>query len=163
MPRIAPAAEEALSLAREVGGPGALAEAALTASRARQQSGDLGGAQAVLDEIEAELDPARMTVQREAITLLETRRSEVAFARGDRAVARTSATTAVRLAPKRHVEARVEALLALASVDFAEERPTDAQRLIEEASALAAPTDYRDLQERTRRMTDELTARPKAR
>ncbi|TMF79166.1 MAG: hypothetical protein E6I18_07575 [Chloroflexi bacterium] len=162
-PASLPAAEEALSLAREVGGPGALAEAALTASRARQQSGDLGGAQAVLDEIEAELDPARMTVQREAITLLETRRSEVAFARGDRAVARTSATTAVRLAPKRHVEARVEALLALASVDFAEERPKDAQRLIEEASALAAPTDYRDLQERTRRMTDELTARPKAR
>ena len=42
----------------------------MTASRARQQSGDLDGAQAVLDEIEAELDPARMTVQRETITRL---------------------------------------------------------------------------------------------
>src|SRR5213593_178537 len=51
-PASLPAAEEALSLAREVGGPGALAEAAVTASRARQQSGDLDGAQAVLDEIE---------------------------------------------------------------------------------------------------------------
>jgi len=102
-------------------------------------------------------------VQRETITRLETRRSEVAIARGDRTVARTSAIAAVRLAPKRHVEARVEALLALATIDLAEERPKDAERLIEEASALAAPTGFRDLQERARRMTDELTARPKAR
>ena len=157
------AAEDALVLAREVGGPGALAEAAELASRARQQSGDLEGAQAVLDETFAELDPARMPVQREAITRLETRRSEVALARGDLPLARTSAATAVRLAPRGHVEVRTSALLAMASVDLAEARRDEARRHIDEANALVAPSGYRDLSERAKRMAEDLSARSKAR
>src|SRR5881396_693137 len=139
---------EALLLAREIGGPGALAEAAHVASHARQASGDLEGARAVLEETFAQLDPARMTVQRDAITRLETRRAEVALARGDIETARLSATTAVRIAPKPHVETRAEALLALASVAVIEEKRADAQTLISEAVALLAPSGYRDLRER---------------
>src|SRR5205085_2760433 len=82
----------------------ALAEAADAASSARQASGDLEGARTVLEETFAQLDPARMTIQRDAITRLETRRAEVALARGDIETARVSATTAVRIAPKPHVE-----------------------------------------------------------
>jgi class 3 adenylate cyclase len=157
------AAEDALVLAREVGGPGALAEAADLASRARQHHGDLEGAQAVLDEVFAQLDPARMTVQREAITRLETRRSEVALARGDLSLARTSAATAVRLAPRGHVEVRTSALLAMASVDLAEARRDEARRHIDEANALVAPSEYRDLRERAKRMSGLAIPRSPAR
>jgi len=156
------AAEEALLLAREIGGPGALAEAAHVASHARQASGDLEGARAVLEETFAQLDPAKMTVQRDAITRLETRRAEVALARGDMETARTSATTAVRIAPKPHVETRAEALLALASVAVIEEKRADAQTLISEAVALLAPSGYRDLRERAERIAEGLAATSQA-
>jgi class 3 adenylate cyclase len=156
------ATEEALILAREIGGPGALAEAAHTASLARQASGDLDGARAVLDETFAQLDPSRMTIQRDAITRLETRRAEVALARGDIETARVSATTAVRIAPKPHVETRAEALLALASVAVVEERHADARSLIADAMALLAPSGYRDLRERAERMAEGLSARSQA-
>ncbi|MDP9275645.1 MAG: AAA family ATPase [Chloroflexota bacterium] len=157
------AAEEALILAREIGGPGALAEAARTASLARQASGDLEGARTVLDETFAQLDPTRMTIQRDAITRLETRRAEVALARGDIETARTSATTAVRIAPKPHVETRAAALLALASVALVEERHANARSLITEAMALLAPSGYRDLRERAERMAEGLSTRSQAR
>jgi len=152
------AAEEALVLAREIGGPGALAEAAHAASSARQASGDLEGARTVLEETFAQLDPARMTIQRDAITRLETRRAEVALARGDIETARISATTAVRIAPKPHVETRAEALLALASVAAVEDRSADARSLITEAMTLLAPSGYRDLRERAERMAERLSA-----
>ncbi|MEK6207989.1 MAG: adenylate/guanylate cyclase domain-containing protein [Chloroflexota bacterium] len=157
------AAEEALVLAREIGGPGALAEAAHAASRARQASGDLDGARAVLEEAFGHLDAARMTVQRDVIARLETRRAEVALARGDRETARVSATSAVGLAPKQHVETRSEALLAMASVALDEERGEEAQRLIAEANALIAPTEYRDLRERVERMAGRVAPRSPAR
>jgi len=157
------AAEEALALAREIGGPGALVEAAHPASRARQAAGDLDGARAILDETFAQLDPARMTVQRDAIARLETRRAEVALARGDHESARVSATSAVALAPKEHVETRSEALLALASVALAEEKGEEARSLIAEADALVGPTEYRDVRERARRMAEEAAARSPAR
>jgi len=156
------AAEDALTLGREIGGPGALAEAAVYASRARQEAGDLGGARAVLDETLAVLDPARMTIQRDVIARIETRRAEVAIARGDLETARSSALSAVGLAPKGHVETRSAALLAAASVALAEGAAEEAQRLIVEASALIEPTDYRDLRERARRMADLAAARSKA-
>jgi len=157
------AAEEALLLAREIGGPGALAEAAHTASLARQASGDLEGARTVLEETLAQLDPARMTVQRDVITRLETRRAEVALARGDIETARSSATTAVRIAPGPHVETRAEALLALAAVALIDERTADARSLITEAMALLAPSGYRDLRERAERMAESSAARSQAR
>ena len=157
------AAEEALVHAREIGGPGALAEAAHIASLARQASGDLEGARTVLEETFAQLDPARMTVQRDVITRLETRRAEVALARGDIETARTSATTAVRIAPRPHVETRAEALLALASVALTEKQTADARSLISEATTLLAPSGYRDLRERAERMADALPARSEAR
>jgi class 3 adenylate cyclase/tetratricopeptide (TPR) repeat protein len=157
------AADEALVLAREIWGPGALGEAADAASRARQQSGDLQGARRILEETFGQLDPARMTVQREIITRLETRRGEVSLALGDPGTARISATTAVRLAPKTHVESRTEALLALASVALYEERTDEARRLIAEANTLVGPTEYHDLRERARRMADALTAESPAR
>ncbi len=157
------AAEVALSLAREIGGPGALAEAAHAASRARQASGDLDGARAVLDEAFAQLDAARMTVQRDVIARLETRRADVALARGDLETARVSAMSAVGLAPKQHVETRSEALLAMAAVALVEERTEDAQRLTAEATALIAPTEYRDLRERAQRMAGLVAARSPAR
>jgi hypothetical protein len=53
-------------------------------------------------------------------------------------------------------------LLAAASVALAEGAAEDAQRLIGEASALIEPTDYRDLRERARRMSDLAAARSKA-
>jgi ATP/maltotriose-dependent transcriptional regulator MalT len=162
-PQSLAAAEEALVLSREIGGPGALAEAAHVASLARQASGDLEGARAVLEETFAQLDPARMTIQRDAITRLETRRAEVALARGDIETARTSATTAVHIAPKPHVETRAEALLALASVAVVERRAADARSLITEATNLVASTGYRDLRERAERMADGLAARSEAR
>ncbi|TMC73316.1 MAG: hypothetical protein E6J15_10125 [Chloroflexi bacterium] len=158
-----PSAEEALALAREIGGPGALAEAAHAASRARQASGDLDGARAVLDEAFAQLDAARMTVQRDVIARLETRRAEVALARGDLDTARSSAMSAIDLAPKQHVEARAEALLAMASVALFEQRGEEAQSLVAEASALIAPTEYVDLRERAQRMTGLVAARSAAR
>ena len=157
------AAEEALVLAREIGGPGALAEAAHAASRARQASGDLNGARAVPEEAFEHLDAARMTVQRDVIARLETRRAEVALARGDRETARVSATSAVGLAPKQHVETRSEALLAMASVALDEDRGEEAQRLIAEANALIAPTEYRDLRERVERMAGRVAPRSPAR
>ena len=157
------AAEEALVLAREIGGPGALAEAALLASTARQTTGDLEGARTVLEETFAQLDPTRMTIQRDAITRLETRRAEVALARGDIETARTSATTAVRIAPKPHVETRAEAVLALASVAIVEERGADAQSLIAEARTLLAPSGYLNLRARAERMAEGLAARTGAR
>ncbi|HEY8785827.1 MAG TPA: hypothetical protein VIN63_05065, partial [Candidatus Limnocylindria bacterium] len=157
------AAEEALLLAREIGGPGALAEAAHTASLARQASGDLEGARTVLEETFAQLDPARMTIQRDVITRLETRRAEVALARGDIETARTSATSAVRLAPRPHVETRAEALLALASVAKVDQRTADARSLITEATNLLASSGYRDLRERAERMAEGLAARSEAR
>ncbi|MDQ2913384.1 MAG: hypothetical protein M3T56_09025, partial [Chloroflexota bacterium] len=157
------AAEEALILAREIGGPGALAEAAHTASRARQAGGDLDGARTVLEETFAQLDVARMTTQRDAITRLETRRAEVALAHGDIETARTSATTAVRIAPKPHVETRAEALLALASVAMADEHTAEARSLIAEATSLLAPSGYRDLRERAERMAQRVAARSSAR
>jgi class 3 adenylate cyclase len=157
------AAEDALTLAREIGGPGALVEAAHPASRARQAAGDLEGARAILDETFAQLDPARMTVQRDAFARLETRRAEVALARGDRETARRSAASAVVLAPKEHVETRSEALLAMASVALNEDRSEEAQRLIAEANALVAPTEYRDLRERAQRMAGLVAARSPAR
>jgi tetratricopeptide (TPR) repeat protein len=156
------AAEEALVLAREIGGPGALAEAAHAASRARQANRDLEGAWTVVNEAFAQLDVARMTTQRDAITRLETRRSEVALARGDLDVARVSATTAVHIAPKSHVETRAEALLALASVALAEEQEAEARTLIREAVALVAPSGYRDLRERADQMAARVAARSKA-
>ena len=162
-PRARAAAEEALVLAREIGGPGALAEAAHTASLARQASGDLDGARVVLEETFAQLDPARMTIQRDAITRLETRRAEVALAHGDMETARVSATNAVRIAPKPHVETRAEALLALASVDFAEERREDADSLVKEAMSLLAPSGYRDIRRRAERMAEALAVRSQAR
>ncbi len=157
------AADEALALAREIGGPGALAEAANAASRGRQAAGDLDGARAVLDEAFAQLDPARMTTQRDAIARLETRRSEVALASGDLETARSSATTAVRIAPKLHVEVRAEALLALASASLVDEQRPDAQRLITEAIALLASSGYRVLRERAERMAEAAAARSPAR
>jgi class 3 adenylate cyclase/tetratricopeptide (TPR) repeat protein len=157
------AAEDALGLAREIGGPGALAEAAHVASRARQVSGDLDGARAVLEEAFAQLDPARMTTQRNVITRLETRRAEVALASGDLDTARSSATTAVRIAPKLHVETRAEALLALASVNLADERRAEAATLIAEAHALLAPSGYRELRERAERMAERIGAGSPAR
>jgi hypothetical protein len=157
------AAEEALALAREIGGPGALAEAAHAASRARQASGDLDGARAVLDETFAQLDPARMTTQRDAITRLETRRAEVALARGDLETARRSAEAAVRIAPKPNVETRAEALLALASVALADERGAEAQTLINEATLLLASSGYRVLRERAERMAERVTTGSPAR
>jgi class 3 adenylate cyclase len=153
------AAEEALALAREIGGPGALAEAAHAASRARQASGDLEGAREVVEETFAQLDLARMTTQRDSIARLETRRAEVALARGDVDTARTSATAAVRIAPKPHVETRAEALLALASVANLDERRADARSLITEALALVSPSGYRDLRERAERMAEDFAAR----
>jgi class 3 adenylate cyclase/tetratricopeptide (TPR) repeat protein len=162
-PAAVTAADEALVLAREIWGPGALGEAADLASRARKQSGDLQGARAILDETFEQLDPARMTVQREIITRLETRRSEISLALGDLETARISATTAVRLAPKTHVEARTEALLALASVCLEEGRTGEARGIIAEANALVAPTEYRDLRERAQRMTGSVAARSEAR
>jgi class 3 adenylate cyclase/tetratricopeptide (TPR) repeat protein len=156
------AAEDALTLGREIGGPGALAEAAVYASRARQEAGDLDGARGVLDETLAVLDPARMTIQRDVIARIETRRAEVAIARGDLETARSSALSAVGLAPKGHVETRSEALLAAASVALAEGEAEDARRLIAEASALIEPTDYRDLRERAHRMSDLAAARSPA-
>jgi class 3 adenylate cyclase/tetratricopeptide (TPR) repeat protein len=157
------AAEVALALAREIGGPGALAEAAHAASRARQVSGDLNGARAVLEEAFGQLDAARMTVQQDVIARLETRRAEVALARGDHETARVSATSAVGLAPKQHVETRSEALLAMASVALAENRGEEAQRLIGEATALIEPTEYRDLRERAHLMAKQVAARSPAR
>jgi ATP/maltotriose-dependent transcriptional regulator MalT len=162
-PRSLSAAEDALALAREIGGPGALAEAAFTASRARQASGDLDGAGAVLEEAFSQLDPARMTVQRDVIARLETRRAEVALARGDMDTARTSAMSAVSLAPKQHVETRVEALLAMAAVAQREDRSAEARSLISEANAVIAPTEYRDLRERVQRMAELVSARAPAR
>jgi class 3 adenylate cyclase/tetratricopeptide (TPR) repeat protein len=162
-PEAPAAAEAALESAREVGGPGALAETAELASRARQQSGDLEAAQRVLDETFTQLDPAKMTVQREVITRLETRRSEVALARGNRSLARDSAATAIHLAPRRHVEARGAALLAMASVELADGRRDEAHRLIAEVRGLVAGSGFRDLQQRVERMGEDLTARSKAR
>ena len=162
-PRSLSAAEDALALAREIGGPGALAEAAHTSSRARQSAGDLDGARAVLDEAFAQLDPARMTVQRDVIARLETRRAEVALMRGDLETARTSATSAAALAPKQHVEARVEALLAMASVALSEGRSAEAQALLAEANALIAPTEYQELRERAHRIGELVAARAPAR
>jgi class 3 adenylate cyclase/tetratricopeptide (TPR) repeat protein len=156
------AAEEALTLAREIGGPGALAEAAHPASRARQAAGDLDGARAVLDETFAQLDPASMTI-RDLIARLETRRAEVALARGDLETARTSTMSAVRLAPNQHVETRAEALLAMASLALVEDKGVEAQRLIVEADALIAPTEYRDLRERAQRMAGLVATRSPAR
>jgi hypothetical protein len=104
-----------------------------------------------------------MTVQREAITRLETRRSEVALARGDLSLARTSAATAVRLAPRGHVEVRTSALLAMASVDLAEARRDEARRHIDEANALVAPSEYRELRERAKRMAGLAIPRSPAR
>ena len=161
-PAAVTAAEEALVLAREIWGPGALGEAADAASRARQQSGDLEGARAILDETFEQLDPAAMTVQREMITRLETRRSEVSLALGDLVTARSSGATAVRLAPKTHVEARTEALLALAAVALHEDRDEEAQSLMAEANALVGPTEYRDLRERARLASERAAARSKA-
>jgi class 3 adenylate cyclase len=157
------AAEEALALAREIGGPGALAEAAEAASRARQASADLEGAAKVLEETFAQLDLARMTTLRDLITRLETRRAEVALARGDIDTARSSATAAVRIAPKPHVETRAEALLALASVALVDDRRSESRGLIAEAIALLAPSDYRDLRERAARMAERLAAGSPAR
>jgi class 3 adenylate cyclase/tetratricopeptide (TPR) repeat protein len=161
-PRALAAAEEALLLAREIGGPGALAEGALVASHAREASGDLEGARKVLDETAAQLDPARMTIQRDAITRLETRRAEVALARGDIESARISATTAVRIAPKPHVETRALALLALASVALVDERRADARSLVNDATSLLAPSGYRELRKRAERMAEGLAATSKA-
>jgi len=104
-----------------------------------------------------------MTVQRDVITRLETRRAEVALARGDIETARSSATTAVRIAPGPHVETRAEALLALAAVAIIEERIADARGLITEAMALLAPSGYRDLRERAERMAESLATRSQAR
>jgi hypothetical protein len=104
-----------------------------------------------------------MTIQRDAITRLETRRAEVAIARGDIETARISATTAVRIAPKPHVETRAEALLALASVAAIEERHAQARSLVADAMALLAPSGYRDLRERAERMAEGLSTRSKAR
>ena len=157
------AAEEALVLAREIGGPGALAEAAHIASLARQASGDLDGARTVVDDAFAQLDPARMTIQRDVIARLETRRAEVALARGDIATARTSSTTAVRIAPSPHVETRAEALLALASVELMDKRIAEARRLIAEAKSLLAPSGYHELRERAERMAEDVAARSEAR
>jgi ATP/maltotriose-dependent transcriptional regulator MalT len=157
------AAEEALLLAREIGGPGALAEAAHAASRARQATGDLEGARTVLEETFAQLDPAKMMTQRDAIARLETRRAEVALARGDIETARISATSAVQIAPKPHVETRAQALLALASVALFEEKRADARSLITEAVALLAPSGYRDLRERGERMAEDAAERSPAR
>jgi hypothetical protein len=158
-----PAAEEALGLAREIGGPGALAEAAHAASRARQANGDIDGARAVLDEAFGQLDAARMTVQRDVIARLETRRAEVALARGDLGTARASAMSAIGLAPRHYVETRSEALLAMASVALAEERSKEAESLVAEANALIAPTEYVDLRERAKRMALLVAARSAAR
>jgi class 3 adenylate cyclase len=162
-PAAAGAADEALGLAREIWGPGALGEAADTASRARQQRGDLEGARQILDETLDQLDPARMTVQREIIARLETRRSEIALALGDLLTARISGSSAVRLAPKTHVEARAEALLALAAVAMTEKKDGEARALLDEASALIAQTEYHDLRKRVEGMGESLPARSEAR
>jgi len=162
-PEALAAAEDALALAREIGGPGGWAEAAEAASRARQMSGDLDGARTVLEDAFAQLDSARMTTQRDAITRLETRRAEVALARGDLELARASAAAAVSLAPTQHVETRVEALLASASVALREERSAEAEKLVSEANAIIAPTEYRELHARVQSLADLVRARAPAR
>jgi predicted ATPase/class 3 adenylate cyclase len=162
-PHALAAADEAMALAREIGGPGALVEAAHPASRARQAAGDLDGARAIVDETFAQIDPARMTVQRDAIARLETRRAEIALALDDVQTARASARSAVRLAPMQHVETRCEALLAMAATLLAEDRTEEAQRAVAEALALVRPTEYRALRERAERMSDRVTARAPAR
>jgi hypothetical protein len=88
--------------------------------------------------------------------------AEVAVARGDLETARSSATMAVRLAPKEHVETRAEALLALATLALVEERTEEAQSLIGGANAVIAPTEYHDLRERARRMAGLVAARAPA-
>jgi class 3 adenylate cyclase len=156
------AAEEALALARDIGGPGALMQAALAASRARQAANDLDGARAVLDETFEQLDPARMTVQRDAIARLETRRAEVAIASGDLETARSSTAMAVRLAPKEHVETRAAALLSAAVLALVEERTEAAQGFISEANALVVPTEYRDLRAMAQHLAGQVAARAPA-
>ena len=160
-PEALAAAEEELILAREIGGPGALAEAADNASRARQISGDLEGARDILEEAFAQLDRAKMTTQRDAITRLETRRAEIALARDDLAVARTSAMAAVSLAPAQHVETRTEALLAKASVAL-REGSAEAASLVAEANVLVGPTEYHELHSRALRLAELVRARAPA-
>jgi class 3 adenylate cyclase/tetratricopeptide (TPR) repeat protein len=149
-----PAAEESLAMAREIGGPGPLGYAAEVVSRARKEAGDLDGAMSILDETLAQVDAARMPSQVDIIARLEAIRTDVALARGDLETARRSASNAVRLAPKTRIAARATANLALAAVAEAEQRSSDAHRLIEETLTLLADTDLRELRGRA-----ELVAR----
>jgi tetratricopeptide (TPR) repeat protein len=150
------AAEELVSLAREVGGPWAMARAAEVASLARELAGDTDGASRVLVETLAELDSARMPTQREAIARLEAMRARLALASGDLATARASAAAARGAAPQTHVAARASANLAAAAVALAEGDTGEARQLIEEARSLLAPTQYRGLRERADLMARDL-------
>jgi class 3 adenylate cyclase len=157
------AADEAFELAREIGGPGALARAAEVLALAREQAGDAGAAESLLIEVLAELDPARMPNQREAIAHLEAIRSRLALARGDLAEARKAAATAVEVAPRTHLAARGMANLAAAALARAENRASDARRLVDETLAFLAPTQLRTLRARAEQMLDHAAARSDAR
>ncbi|HEV8536606.1 MAG TPA: adenylate/guanylate cyclase domain-containing protein [Candidatus Limnocylindria bacterium] len=150
------AAEEALALAREIGGPGPLARAAETAARAREQAGDKDGALELLEEVLDKLDATRMPTHREAIARLEATRSAVALSRGDRKTARASAETAMRIAPPTNVAAQAIAELAAVSVALAAQRLDDAQRLIEHAQSVLKPTQYRALRQRADGLAREI-------
>ena len=155
-PDASAAAAELISLAHTVGGHWAMARAAEVASLARELAGDVDGASLVLADTLAQFDSTRMPTQREAIARLEAMRSRLALASGDIATARSSAEAALRAAPPTHVAARASANLAAAAVAHADGDDKEARRLIDEARAVLAPTQYGGLRERAEHMAREI-------
>ena len=133
-----------------------MARAAEVASLARELAGDVDGASLVLADTLAQFDSTRMPTQREAIARLEAMRSRLALASGDIATARSSAEAALRAAPLTHVAARASASLAAAAVAHADGDDKEARRLIDEARAVLAPTQYGGLRERAEHMAREI-------
>ena len=161
--RAVAAADDALRLAREIGGPGTLARAAEIAALARERYGDADGARIVLDEVLRQLDSERMPNQRAAIARLEAIRSRLALARDDLTVARQAAAAALAAAPKTHVAVRAVGQLAAAAIAKAEKRTEDAKALIGETIALLAPTQLHRLKAQAEQQMDSTSVRARAR
>jgi class 3 adenylate cyclase len=157
--RAVAAADDALQLAREIGGPGTLARAAEISALAQERSGDAARAEALVDDALRQLDPTRMPNQRAAISRLEAIRSRLALARGDLGVSAAAATAAMTVVPKTHVADVASAQLAAAAVAEAEHRPGVARTLIDSTIELLAGTSLRVLRDRAERQRDHRLTR----
>ncbi len=135
-------AQSSLELAREVGARRLVGLSCARLGDVLYELGDLPRSRAVLEEGLAVLDPETM---RETLAETQWKTSRTCLALGDVPSARTYAMAAAANVAPTDLYSQVTTRAALAAVEAADGRPSEAERGYREAKVLVATTGYRAL------------------